>query len=156
MNFNRRLGLGALACGLAAPLAGSPYRPSRAAFDVAETARLIATGRDHITAAELAAWIRAGKPGLRVIDVRAPEQFAAGAIPNAENLPLDGLLRTSFAPHEHIVLYSEEGAHAGQAWVLLRALGVFNAWFIAGGMADWRELVVAGAPMTARPRRRGC
>lgn len=156
MSFNRRLGLGALACGLAAPLAGSPYHLRHASFDVGEAARLIATGRDHITAAELAAWIRARKAGLRVIDVRAPEQFAAGAIPTAENLPLDVLLRTAFAPHERIVLYSEEGAHAGQAWVLLRVLGVFNAWFIAGGMADWRDLVVAGEPMSSRPRRRGC
>ncbi len=181
MTFNRRLGLGALACGLAAALAGSPYRPRRAGLDVAETARAIMEGRDHIKAIELAAWIRDRKPGLRVIDVRPAGQFATSAIPTAENLPLDALLSTRFSPHESIVLYSEGGAHAGQAWTLLRAMGVLNAWFIAGGLADWHDEVLApgansavaeltryfgGMPTVGdgavdaarpvRPRRRGC
>jgi rhodanese-related sulfurtransferase len=142
MNLNRRLGLGALLCGLGAAVAGSPYRRRGGQLDVEQAARIIMDGRDHISALQLAQWIRARKPGLRVIDVRTPAQFAQFAIPTAENLPLDTLLRTPFAAHEVLVLYSEEGAHAGQAWALLRAMGVNNAWFIAGGLADWRDEVL--------------
>lgn len=143
MNLNRRLGMTALACGLAAPLAGSPYRALRGTLDVEQTARLIMAGHDHVSALQLAAWIRERKRGLRVIDVRQPEQFAHGAIPTAENVPLDALLRTSFSARECVVLYSEGGAHAAQAWTLLRAIGVANAWFIAGGLADWQDEVMA-------------
>lgn len=143
MNLNRRLGMSALACGLAAPLAGSPYRALRGALDVEQTAQIIMEGHDHVSALQLAAWIRERKRGLRVIDVRQPEQFGQDAIPTAENLPLDALLRTSFAAHECVILYSEGGAHAAQAWILLRAMGVVNAWFIAGGLADWHDDVFA-------------
>jgi rhodanese-related sulfurtransferase len=143
MNVNRRLGVSALLCGLAAPLAGSPYRQVSGKIDLEATARLIMHGDDHVSALTLASWIRAGKAGLRVIDVRSPEEFRQHAIPTAENLPLDVLLRTRFGAHDMLVLYSEGGAHAGQAWTLLRAMGVQNAWFIAGGMADWHEEVLS-------------
>jgi rhodanese-related sulfurtransferase len=143
MNLNRRLGVSALVCGLAAPLAGSPYRHARGALDVDAMARLIMDGDDHVSALTLAAWIRARKRGLRVIDVRPADAFGEHAIPTAENMPLDVLLRTRFAADDVLVLYSEGGAHAGQAWTLLRAMGVHNAWFIAGGMADWHDEVLA-------------
>jgi rhodanese-related sulfurtransferase len=142
MNINRRLGIGALVGGLAAAVAGSPYRRPRGQLDVEQTARLIMDGGDHVSALQLAQWIRAGKAGLRVIDVRAPDQFQEFSIPTAENLPLDVLLRTTFGMQDVLVLYSEEGAHAGQAWALLRAMGINNAWFIAGGLADWRDEVL--------------
>ena len=143
MNVNCRLGVSALLCGLAAPLAGSPYRQVRGQIDAEAMARLIMNGEDHVSALTLAKWIRAGKPGLRVIDVRSPAEFSEFAIPTAENLPLDVLLRTRFNEDDVLVLYSEGGAHAGQAWTLLRAMGVHNAWFIAGGLADWRDEVLA-------------
>lgn len=143
MSVTRRMGAGALVLGLAAGFAGSPYRAARGRIDIERTVRTILDGGDHVSALELAGWIRDRKPGLRVIDVRPPAEFAQYAIPTAENLPLEALLHASFAPHETIVLYSEGGAHAGQAWVLLRAMGVANAWFIAGGLADWDEEVMA-------------
>ena len=141
--MTRRLGFTALGLGLAAAFAGTPYRHRSGQLDIGGAVTAIGSGGDHVTALELAAWIRGRKPGLRVIDVRPADAFAAYAIPTAENIPLDPLMTTVFQPHEVVVLYSEGGAHAGQAWVLLRALGVFNAWFIAGGLADWRDEVMS-------------
>ena len=143
MNINRRLGLTALLCGAAAPLAGSPYRHEGSAPDLEAIAQIVIEGSDHVDALTLAGWIRSRKPGLRVIDVRSPEEFQGFAIPSAENLPLDVLVKSSFAPDETLVLYSEGGAHAGQAWTLLRMKGIRNAWFIAGGLADWHDEVLA-------------
>lgn len=137
------LGFGALGLGLAAAAAGTPYRHRAGRIDLARAVQAIDIGDDHVTALELAAWIRDRKPGLRVIDVRPADAFAADAIPTAEHMPLETLIRTAFKPDEVVVLYSEEGAHGGQAWVLLRALGVFNAFFIAGGLADWRDEVLS-------------
>lgn len=151
MSATRRLGLGALALGLAAPFAGSPYRQSRGGLDVDALAREIDQGADHVEARQLAVWIRDRRPGLRVIDVRPSEAFGDDAIPTAENLPLDRLVRATFAPGQTIVLYSQEGAHAGQAWVLLRALGVAHALFIPGGLADWWDEVMAPALPAAMP-----
>ncbi len=143
MTVTRRLGFAALGLGLAAAFAGSPYRHRSGQLDIGRAVGAIEDGSDHVTALELAAWIRDRKPGLRVVDIRPAADFAAYAIPTAANIPLERLMQTPFQPHETVVLYSEEGAHAGQAWVLLRALGVFNAWFIAGGLADWRDDVMA-------------
>ncbi len=137
------LGFGTLGLGLAAAFVGSPYRHRAGQIDIDRAIQAIDTGEDHVTALELAAWIRERKPGLRVIDVRSAAEFAAYAIPTAENRPLAALMQATFQPHETVVLYSEGGAHAGQAWVLLRARGVFNAFFIAGGLADWRDEVMA-------------
>lgn len=142
MTLTRRLGIGALGLGLAAPFAGNPYRGARGQLDLDAVARAINDGSDHVSALQLATWIRERRPGLRVIDVRVSEAFAEYAIPNAENIPVDRLADASFAPNETIVLYSDEGAHAGQAWVMLRALGVANAVFIPGGLADWRDEVM--------------
>ncbi len=142
-DITRRLGIGALVAGGAAALAGSPYRKHDGRLDIDATIRLIGSGGDHVGARQLAAWIRDRKPDLRVIDVRSSQQFAEFSIPTAENLPLSQLMRVKFAPHETLVLYSEGGAHAGQAWMLLRASGVSNAYFIAGGLADWQDEVMA-------------
>ncbi|MET3663442.1 rhodanese-like domain-containing protein [Caulobacter sp. 1776] len=145
MSATRRLGLGALALGLAAPFVGSPFRPHASGLDIDGLVKAIDDGADHVGARALAGWIRERRPGLRVIDVRPSEAFGDDAIPTAENLPLDRLVRTAFAPDQTVVLYSQEGAHAGQAWVLLRALGVAHVTFVAGGLADWWDEVMAPA-----------
>jgi rhodanese-related sulfurtransferase len=143
MTITRRLGFGAATIAGLTAFVGSPYRHPRGQIDIARTVRAINDGSDHVTALQLAAWIRNRKPGLRVVDVRPAAEFAGYAIPTAENIPLERLIDTAFAPHETLVLYSEGGAHAGQAWVLLRALGVHNAVFIPGGLADWHDEVLS-------------
>lgn len=143
MTVAKRLGAGAVVLGLAAPFAGSPYTSARGHIDVDDIAHVIARGEDHITAVQLAVLIRNRHRGLRVIDVRGAAQFAEYAIPTAENIPLERLPRSSFAPHETIVLYSEGGAHAAQAWMMLRAMGHRSVYFISGGLLDWNDDVMA-------------
>ncbi|GLQ99306.1 rhodanese-like domain-containing protein [Dyella mobilis] len=142
MKLVRQLGIGALALGLGAPFAGSFFRTQPRALDLDSIARAIDEGSDHVSARQLAQWIRDHRPGLRVIDVRSPAEFRDDAIPTAENVPIDQLAKAHFAPGQTIVLYSQEGAHAGQAWVILRSLGVTQAVFVPGGLADWREEVL--------------
>jgi rhodanese-related sulfurtransferase len=138
----RGLGLGALALALLAPFAGSPYAARHATIDVASLAATVAREEDHVTALELAQWIKDRRPGLRVVDVRSAAEYAAYHVPRAEHLSLDSLANVSFRGDETIVLYSEGGAHAAQAWVFLRALGYKRVFFLRGGVYEWLDEVM--------------
>lgn len=130
--------------GLAA-VSGSPPHFEEAyagRLDVAGLAHEIADEKDHVTALQLAQWIRDRKAGLRVVDVRPSDEREEGRIPTAEVVDLGTLVRTAFRPTETIVLYSTEGVHAGQAWVLLRARGHRAVFFLRGGWSAWFEEVM--------------
>ena len=138
----RWLGRGALALAILAPFAGSPYAARHASIDVPSLARMVAREEDHVTALELAQWIKDRRPGLRIIDVRSPEEYAAYHVPRAERVALDSLASAAFRKDETIVVYSEGGAHAAQAWVFLRALGYDKVFFLRGGVYEWLEQVM--------------
>jgi rhodanese-related sulfurtransferase len=114
-------------------------------LDVPALAHDIETEADHVTAMELAGWIRHRKPGLRVLDVRSDSEFTAYHIPSAERVPLTELTRLAPRDGETLVLYSEGGAHAAQGWVLLRALGHEKVYFLRGGLLDWMDDVMSPA-----------
>jgi rhodanese-related sulfurtransferase len=138
---HRLLAAAAATLGALALVAGGADA-SRKGVDVAALAREVEAESDHVTARELAAWIRDGEPGLRIIDVRAPAEFADYAIPTAENLSLTALTRAAFTPDETVVLYSEGGAHAAQGWFLLRARGVERVYFLREGLYEWLTQVM--------------
>jgi len=80
---------------------------------------------------------------LRVVDVRSLEEYDNFHIPTAERIPIDSLVSARFSPSETIVLYSEGGPHAAQAWVFLRALGYEKVYFLRGGAFEWIEQIVS-------------
>jgi rhodanese-related sulfurtransferase len=133
----------ALVLGLAAAFAGTPDRSRNARLDVESLARAVEHEDDHVTAIELAEWIRDRRPGLRVVDIRSSGEFDALHIPTAERIPLTDLAKTPFRRDETIVLYSEGGAHAGQGWVFLRALGYTQVYFLRGGLLEWMDEVMS-------------
>ena len=140
----------ALLLGLAAAFAGAPR-----SVDVDALAKQVAREEDHVTALELAQWIKDRKPGLRVINVGR----ASARLPLAEDVPLESITRTSFGKDETIVLVSDGGAHAAQAWVFLRALGHRNVFFLRGGVAEWNAEVLnppTPTPVTRYFARGGC
>ena len=161
----RLLAAAAAALGLIAAFAGEPRPPRQAAIDVRKLAAQVAREEDHVTARELATWIRERKGGLRVIDVRSAEEFSRGRIPGARNVTMESLVTLSFASNETVVLYSDGGAHAAQAWVLLRASGNEHVYFLRGGLREWSELLTSdrgmrdyfgGAPETRGLENGGC
>lgn len=117
----------------------SPMDPTAARTLAAEIERQ----DDHVTALELAQWIRDRKSGLRVLDVRSDSEFAVYHIPSAEHVPLVALPGLAPIDGETLVLYSEGGAHAAQGWVLLRANGHRRVYFLSGGLLDWMEDVMS-------------
>jgi len=140
-SLNRKLGAVALALGAVA-LFAQPHRGPFVKLDGRELASIVEQEVDHVTAPELAAWIVEGRADYRLLDLRPAEQYAAYHIPTAENVPLTGLADYPLLRNEKIVLYSEGGIHAAQAWMLLRAQGYEAVYFVLGGFDAWRDEVL--------------
>ena len=145
MRYTRHLAAAALILGVLAAAAGSPRMRQNARLDVEALAEIVENESDHVSAIELAGWIREQRAGLRVIDVRDSAAFDSYHIPRAELIHLDDLVRTPFRHDETLVLYSDGGAHAAQAWVFLRALGHERVYFLRGGLYEWLDQVMTPA-----------
>jgi rhodanese-related sulfurtransferase len=102
------------------------------------------TGGDRITT--LAATQMINSRHAQVVDVRAPEQFAAGSVPNARNIPLGeiGQRSNELRKDRPVILVCDPGRTAHSAVSKLRAGGVGEVYVLAGGVAAWRE---AGLPI---------
>ena len=78
-----------------------------------------------------------------VIDVCEPEEFAAGHVGGAKNIPLGQLqerlpqvVKNKAVP---IILVCAKGARASRAAGIAKGLGYEKAQALAGGLAAWRE-----------------
>ncbi|ATA60270.1 rhodanese-like domain-containing protein [Geobacillus sp. C56-T2] len=90
-----------------------------------------------ITPKEVEERLRAGEP-LRIIDVREPDEVAAGKIPGAVNIPL-GLIE--FRMHEldkkeEYILVCRSGGRSGRAAEFLDSRG-YRVVNMTGGMLSW-------------------
>jgi rhodanese-related sulfurtransferase len=138
--MRRVLLVAALVAAALAPLAGSPYRAPQ--LDVTRLAAQIEAERDHVTAVELARWIRDRRTGLRVLDLRTRAEFDRYHVPSSVNVPLPELVAREFPRGDTLVLVSEAGGHAAQGWVLMQARGYANVYFLRGGLQEWEEDVI--------------
>ncbi len=118
--------------GLAAPLARSS-----SSVDADGLAGEIASERDHLSALELAERLMRGDPSLRVFDLRSAAEFEELHIPTAQLTSIDMLVKENVPRDATLVVYSEGGAHAAQAWVLLRLRGYRNVFVLREGMYEW-------------------
>ena len=78
-----------------------------------------------------------------VIDVCEPEEYAAGHVSGAKNVPLGQLqerlpqvVKNKALP---VILVCAKGARAARAAGIARSLGYERAQPLAGGLAAWRE-----------------
>ena len=100
-------------------------------------AKTIAREEDHVTRGELDQWIK-GQKRLRLVDVRTKEEFAKSHALNAESIPIDQIASAAFDSADTIVLLSEGGAHAAQAWVILEMRGFRGVYFLRDGISGRR------------------
>jgi rhodanese-related sulfurtransferase len=101
--------------------------------------RLKATSALQVSAADA---VRLINRGALVIDVRKPEEFAAGHIVNARNVGLDKLQQGDDTIKKHkdkiLLTVCDSGTMAGRAADLLRRAGYSNVFNIRGGLTSWR------------------
>jgi rhodanese-related sulfurtransferase len=140
--IERGLAIAAIIGGVLAVVAGSPTRATRGSVNVSELAWIVEHEEDHVTATELAKWIRDDKAGLRVIDIRPDSEFNDFHVPTARRVALSEIAQMSLDSAATYVLYSEGGTHAAQGWFLLKARGVENAYFLRGGLYEWLDQIM--------------
>lgn len=81
-----------------------------------------------------------------IVDIRAPEEFAKGSLPNARNLPADKVKDRvrELKKDKPLIVVCANGQAAGKVAALLRSSGFTDVFILGGGLAAWRE---AGLPI---------
>ena len=87
--------------------------------------------------------VRAGLNSNRIhlVDVREAEEFAAGHVPGAVNLPLSTFKAEQLPPPSEIpvVLMCRSGRRAGEAMTIAEAAGRSDVSVYTGSMIEWTE-----------------
>ncbi len=92
-----------------------------------------------VSAAELRQEL-ASSPSMALLDVRMPDEFAAGAIPNALNVPLISIpQRLAELPRSGLTLYCGSGPRSMLAASLLQRAGWSEVRILLGGFAAWHN-----------------
>ena len=138
---SHKLALLAIVLGIVA-LLGEPQAGGSVRLNTQELAYIVEGKIDHVDVEELADWIVLGRSDYRLIDVRAYEDYASYHIPTAENVRLVEFGDYPLYRNEKIVLYSDGGIHAAQAWFLLQAQGYKNSYILLGGLELWKDEVL--------------
>ena len=107
-----------------------------------------AEGTTRIAPADLQQRIERDDASLVVMDVRSAEEFAAGHVPGAINIPHNQLpariaellsVMEKSAADTDVVVYCEVGARAEKAAASLKDNGFTRLLHLQGDMKDWRE-----------------
>jgi len=100
--------------------------------------------------------MKLGQPGFLLLDVRTPEEFAAGHIAGAVNIPHDQLANSaSRLPKKdgntEIAVYCRSGRRSALALDWLGTQGYQRLWHLDGDFLGWQA---AGRPVTTEPAAR--
>jgi rhodanese-related sulfurtransferase len=104
----------------------------------------------HLTPEQAAARI---DEGAQVIDVRQPEEWQTGHIPQAELVPLDGIYLFGHAIADYpkdrdLILVCEHGQRSLSAAEIALVAGHTRVFNLLGGMSAWRARKL---PITRQP-----
>ncbi|HPB39795.1 MAG TPA: rhodanese-like domain-containing protein [Flexilinea sp.] len=80
-----------------------------------------------------------------LIDVREPDEFASGHIPNAVNVPLgdvvNGVIRLGIPKDQPVMVYCRTGRRSSEAASKLQGAG-YQKIYDLGGITDWPYEIV--------------
>lgn len=138
MPLNKILVSIALILGIGAAIVGSPIQDNG---DLSRIAGMIESEQDHITPFDLALALKE-KRKVRIIDLRDSVSFSSYHIPGAQLMSLEELLNGSVKRNERIVLYSQGGTHASQAWVLMKTKRFDSVFTLLGGLTGWEREIL--------------
>ena len=82
-----------------------------------------------------------------VLDVRTPEEFNSGKIPNALNIDIykgQGFIYMvdELDKSKNFYVYCRSGARSAQACSVMNQMGIKNAYNLLGGIMAWRGEVI--------------
>ena len=96
-----------------------------------------------VTPIQLARWIREARSGLEVIDTREPEEYAAGHIPTARNVPATRFDGVPAMGHSAVVLYDESGVAVPRLAEAVSPDGSVEVYVLERGIDGWLDDVMA-------------
>lgn len=139
------LGLLAACVALAGSPPATPAPVAAAAQPAAPAAKLA-----QVSPEALQAMLAGTDDRVFVLDVRTPQEFAAGHVPGAVNIPYDQVASHlgEIPKDEQIVLYCHSGRRAGLAAEELAASGYGKLVHLEGDMQGWQK---AGLPVEPAP-----
>lgn len=87
-----------------------------------------------------------GDKNAVILDVRSPEEFNRGKIPNSINIDIykgQGFiyLVDELDKAKNFYVYCRSGARSGQACSVMNQMGIQNAYNLLGGIMEWRGKV---------------
>ena len=96
---------------------------------------------------QLAGWLIDKDPGLLLVDVRTPEEFAAFSLPGAINIPLANMLspveQAKLDCEKHFLVFFSNGTVlAEKAWMINRRNGCTNSRVLFGGLNEWTATIL--------------
>jgi rhodanese-related sulfurtransferase len=96
---------------------------------------------DHVAAAEFG--VAAAAPGVMIIDVRTPDEYASGHIAGAVNADVnstdfEGLI-SALDPAKDYAVYCQSGNRSRAALTTMAALGYSNTVGLDGGITAWTD-----------------
>lgn len=105
----------------------------------------------EVTGQDLVQRQAAGEKVL-VIDVRSPDEFAAGHVPGAINVPVDSITGNEAIlkdwKQKPVVLYCKSGRRAAMAASTLEKQGFIRLEHLTGDIGGWQA---QGRPMATAP-----
>ncbi len=79
--------------------------------------------------------------GVRLVDVREPNEYARDHLADASLVPLGTLMqRPEAVGEDNVIFYCEMGQRSAVACEFAASLGLVNVYNLEGGMQAWRQL----------------
>lgn len=141
MSVRRPVAVLSLALAATGVLGGCGTGTSEVSVTAGAAASAAPVNGSQLGVEEFAAALR--RPNTTILDVRTPEEFAAGHLPGAVNIDVsapDFADRIgALAPDAPYAVYCRSGNRSAAAVEQMTAAGFTQAFDLGGGIIDWQE-----------------
>jgi hypothetical protein len=141
-SIEKKLGLLALLLGIIALIIGGT--PDKHSIKVNAKEMLLTSIRenDKINVETLADWIIKGNADFTIVDLRTDKAYNEYHIPGSYNIPISDLLNGDLMRNQKIILYSDDGVNAAQAWFVLKSDDYKGVYILNGGLKVWKDKIL--------------
>ncbi len=142
LTLNQKLGLIAILLGIIALFSKDPTKASYVKIEPNKILLEIRNTSRFITPLELAEKIIKGVETFIIVDLRNPNEYEKGTLPQAVNLSVKDLLENALARNQQIIIFSEDDTKSLNAWLALKSMSYRNIFVLKGGYNGWIDEVL--------------